>query len=175
MQWTRRAVVAALAGFGGGCLSSRSATTPTARPDADGDTVPDHEDDYPTDARRAFMDFRAEGTKTLHPGEFSAIALTNSPQASGKVLQYDITVDGDTAVDCLVFEREAYDAYEDGARDVPFVSEYSRTGVTETSLVRTLDQGEYIFALDYTDQVTAPGEESVTVTRLLELSESAGG
>ncbi|WP_224333082.1 hypothetical protein [Haloprofundus halobius] len=132
-------------------------------------------DDYLTDARRAFKDFRAEGIQTLQPGEFSAIALTNSPQASGKVLHYDIAVEGDTSVDCLVFEREAYDAYEDGARDVPFVPEYSRTGVSETTLIRTLDRGEYIFSLDYTEQVTAPGEESVTVTRLLELSESAGG
>jgi hypothetical protein len=82
---------------------------------------------------------------------------------------------GDTVVDCLVFEREAYGAYQDGARDVSFVSEYSRTEVTETTLVCTLDQGEYIFSLDYTEQATTPGEEHVTVSRLLELSEPAGG
>ena len=174
MQLPRRAVLATLAGFGSGCLSSRRAATPTSEPDTDSDGVPDHMDDYPTDARRAFEDFHAEGTQTLQPGEFSAIALTNSPQASGKVLHYDVTVEGDRAVDCLVFEREAYDAYEDGARDAQFVAEYSRTGVTETTLIRTLDRGEYVFSLDYTEQTTAPGEESVTVTRLVELSESAG-
>ena len=78
MRWSRRAVAAALAGFGSGGLSSRRASTPTAEPDTDGDGAPDHMDDYPTDARRAFWDARIEGTQTLHPGEFSAIALTNS-------------------------------------------------------------------------------------------------
>jgi hypothetical protein len=175
MRWSRRAVVTALAGFGGGCLGSRRATTPTPGPDTDGDGVPDEVDEYPTDARRASRNFRAEGTQTLQPGEFSAVALTNSPRASGTVLQYDIAVEGDAAVDCLVFEREAYDAYEDGARDVSFVSEYSRIGVTETSLIRTLDRGEYVFSLDFTEQATPPGDERVTVTRLLELGEPAGG
>jgi hypothetical protein len=114
-----------------------------------------------------------DGTETLRPGQFSAVALTNSPQASGDILHYDITVDGSTEVDCLVFEREEYDAYQDGDRDVSIVSEYSRTGITETTLTRTLDEGEYIFSLDYTDMVTDPDETSVSVTRLLELSEPA--
>jgi len=114
-----------------------------------------------------------DGTETLRPGQFSAVALTNSPRASGDILHYDIAVDGSTEVDCLVFEREAYDAYQNGNRDVSIISEYSRTGVTEATLTRTLDKGEYIFALDYTDLVTDPGETTVTVTRWLELSEPA--
>ncbi len=171
MQQSRRAFVVALAGVGSGCLGSRHPSTPTAEPDTDGDGVPDYADDYPTDDRRAFEDFRMEGTPTLRPGQFSAIALTNSPRASGDVLHYDVAVEGDAKIDCLVFEREAYDAYEDGARDVPLVSEYSRTGITETTLTRTLDEGEYIFSLDYTDVVTEPGAKSVTVSRLLTLDE----
>lgn len=115
-----------------------------------------------------------DGTETLQPGQFSAVALTNSPQASGDILHYDITVEGGTEVDCLVFERKAYDAYQDGDRDVSIVSEYSRTGITETTVTRTLDEGEYVFSLDNTDLMTDPSETSVTVSRLLELSDPAG-
>ncbi|WP_439026432.1 hypothetical protein [Haloarchaeobius sp. DT45] len=171
MQQSRRAFVTALAGIGGGCLGSRDSSPPTTAPDADGDGVPDDVDDYPTDDRRAYEDFRAAGTPTLRPGQFSAIALTNSPQASGDVLHYDIAVQGDAKIDCLVFEREAYDAYVEGARDVSVVSRYSRIGVTETTLTDTLDEGEYIFSLDYTSLLTEPGEQSVTVRRVLTLAD----
>ncbi|WP_435320301.1 hypothetical protein [Haloarchaeobius sp. TZWSO28] len=171
MKQSRRAFVTAIAGIAGGCLSSRDPSRTTAAPDSDADGVPDRVDDYPTDDRRAFEEFRAEGTPTLHPGQFSAIALTNSPEASGDVLHYNIAVEGDTKIDCLVFEREAYDAYVDGARDVSIVSEYSRIGVTETTLTETLDEGEYIFSLDYTDLLTDPREQSVTVSRLLTLAD----
>jgi len=112
---------------------------------------------------------------TLRPGEFSAIALTNSPGASGDILRYDVATGGDNRVDCLVFERDAYDAYADGAREVSIVPEYSRTGVTETTLTGTLDGGEYIFSLDYTSLVTAPGENSVTVHRVIRVDEPPGG
>jgi hypothetical protein len=162
-----------MAGVASGCLGSRHPSTATVEPDADRDGVPDRGDDYPTDDRRAYREFRVEGTPTLRPGQFSAVALTNSPRASGDVLHYDVAVDGDAEVDCLVFERAAYDAYEDGARDVPIVAEYSRTGITETTLTRTLDRGEYVFSLDHTDLVTDPGERRVTVNRLLELGEPA--
>lgn len=113
------------------------------------------------------------GTETLQPGQFSAVALTNSPRASGDVLHYHVTVEAGPEVDCLVFEREAYDAYQDGDRGVAVVSEYSRTGVTETTLTRTLDEGEYVFSLDYTDLLTEPGDGSATVRRSLSLSEPA--
>ncbi|WP_408957263.1 hypothetical protein [Natrinema sp. 74] len=173
MQQSRRAVVVALAGIGSGCVGTRQSSPATTESDTDGDGIPDHADRYPNDPRRAFRDQSREGTYTLHPGQFSATALTNSPQASGKVLHYEAEVEGDTEVDCLVFEREAYDAYAAGDRDVSIVSEYSRTGITETTLTRTLDEGEYLFSLDYTRQVTDPGEQSVTVNHFLELAEPA--
>ncbi len=173
MRQSRRVFIASLAVFGGGCLSSRSSSKSTAESDRDSDGVPDTTDDYPTDDRRAYRSFQIDGTETLQPGQFSAVALTNSPQASGDVLHYDINVDGNTEVDCLVFEREAYDAYQNGDREVSIVSKYSRTGITETTVTQRLDQGEYIFSLDYTDLVTDPNETSVTVTRSLELGEPA--
>lgn len=173
MPQSRRAFVVLLAGIGSGCVGAPQSSPTTTESDTDGDGIPDHVDRYPNDSRRAFRDFTREGTYTLRPGEFSATALTNSPQASDEVLHYDIEVEGDTEVDCLVFEREAYDAYAAGARDVSIVSEYSRTGVTKTSLTRTLDKGEYLFSLDYTSQVTDPGEQNVTVDLLLELAEPA--
>lgn len=173
MRQSRRAFITSLAALGSGCLGSSPSETPTAEPDTDGDGVPDNADDYPTDDRRAVQSFQMDGTETLQPGQFSAVALTNSPEASGSILHYDIAVEGSTPVDCLVFEREAYDTYQDGGRSVSIVSEYSRTGVTETTVTRTLDEGEYIFSLDYTDLVTDHDETSVTVSRFLELSEPA--
>lgn len=172
---SRRAFIAALTAVGGGCLGSRQSSTGTDAPDSDGDGVPDYGDDYPDDDRRAFRSFHTAGTVTLDRHQFSAVALTNSPQASGDVLHYDIAVEGHTPIDCLVLEREAYDAYEGGARNIAMVSEYSRVGVTETTLTRTLDQGEYVFSLDYTGLITEPGKESVTVNRLLELSKPLNG
>ncbi|MBZ6496372.1 hypothetical protein [Natrinema longum] len=173
MKQSRRAFVVVLVGIGSGCVGTRQSSPTTTESDTDGDGVPDRADRYPNDSRRAFRDHSREGTYTLRPGQFSATALTNSPEASGEVLHYDVEVEGDTEVDCLVFEREAYDAYAAGARDVPIVSEYSRTGVTKTTLTRTLDKGEYLFSLDYTSQVTAPSEQSVTVNLYLELAEPA--
>lgn len=174
MRLSRRAFSTWLLALGGGCLGSRSASTPTARPDRDGDGVPDGGDDYPDDAGRAFREFRVSGgTTTLEAGEFSAVALTNSPRASGDVLHYEVSVVGAGAVDCVVFERDAYDAYEEGARDVPTVSEYSREGVGEASVTATLDRGEYIFALDCTGLLTEPGRESVEVEFVLDIAEPA--
>ncbi|WP_336338391.1 hypothetical protein [Haloarcula brevis] len=173
MRRSRRAFVTTLVAVGSGCLGSSRAPTPTTEPDADGDGVPDAVDDYPTDARRAFRSFRMAGTETLQPGQFSAVALMNSPRARGDVLHYDVTVEGSAGVDCLVFDRAAYDAYQDGDRDVAIVPEYSRTGVTEATLTRTLDEGEYVFSLDYTDLLTEPGDASATVRRSLSLSEPA--
>lgn len=159
----------------GGCaglgVRSTPTPTPTPRPDRDGDGVPDAADDYPTDDRRATRSFRTEGTPTLRPGEFSAVALTNSPRASGDVLHYEVAVAGDTAVDCLVFRRDAYDAYEAGARDVPVVAEYSRTAVTDADVTARLDRGEYLFAVDHTTLLTDSGTGSVEVHVVVETAE----
>lgn len=170
----RRALLGCVASIAlGGCLGGGGPTTPTSRPDRDEDGVPDQADDYPEDPERAVRTGRVEGTPTLQPGDFSAVALTNSPRAEGKVLHYELSVAGGTPIDCLVFERDAYDAYVDGARDVPIVDEYSRTDVTEASLTARLDRGEYIFALDYTAQSTPPGTAPVEVDWLLELADPA--
>lgn len=181
-QWvteplSRRTVVAGLAAIGSGCAALGSPSTPTAtpRPDRDDDGIPDGADDYPTDAQRGIRTFRMAGTTTLDPGDFQAVALTNEPDDRGEYLHYRVTVGGDTPVDCLVFERDAYDTYEDGARDVPVVSRLSRTGVTDTDVTVRLDRGEYLFALDYTMQGTAPGPDSVEVELLVELADPPDG
>lgn len=164
----------ALTALTAGCttVDPRSTPTPTARPDRDGDGVPDGPDDYPTDDRRGVRSFRASGTVSLQPGEFGgAVALTGSPDASGDIVHYEVSVDGDAGIDCLVFRRDAWDAYADGARDVAVVREYSRVDVTEASVTVQLDHGEYLFALDYTELLTAPGPEPVDVEHLLEIAE----
>lgn len=169
MRLTRRTFVAGVCTLGSGCTGFGESSTPTARPDRDGDGVPDHADDYPSDERRASRSFQWEGTPTLQPGDFRAVALTNSEQASGEFLDYEVSVNGETPVDCLVFERDAYDRFQDGARDVSVVSEYSRVGVTDASVTAQLARGEYLFVLDYTDQSTAPGSAPVEVSITLEL------
>jgi hypothetical protein len=175
MRLSRRAVVAALLAAGGGCLDGSAGSTPTATAtDGDGDSVPDRVDDYPDDPDRAFRSLRAAGTVTLRPGEFDALALTNSPRAGGEVLHYDVSVVGEGTVDCLVLEREAYDAYQQGARDVPVVEAYSRTGVTETALTSRLATGEFLFVLDNTDLAGEASAEPLTVSRVVELAEPAG-
>jgi len=172
---SRRALLGSIATVTlGGCLddvTSQSTTTTTS--DRDGDGVPDHADDYPDDPDRAFQSFHAEsgGATTLEPGDFQAFALTNSPTASGDVLHYEASVAGDTPIDCLVFERDAYDRYERGARDVPIVESYSRTAVTEASLTTQLDRGEYIFVVDYTDQTTPAESGPIDVTYTLDLAD----
>jgi hypothetical protein len=112
-----------------------------------------------------------EGTPTLQPGDFEAVALTNSKQASDEVLHYEVTTSGDKTVDCVVFERDAYDAYEEGDRDVPTVSKYSRINVTAADVTKQLDQGEYIFVVDYTELMTTPAEDSVEVDLSVELAD----
>ncbi|WP_436925705.1 hypothetical protein [Halosimplex amylolyticum] len=173
MSPRRRAFVSTLVAALGGCtgLGSSSSSTPTARPDRDGDGVPDGADDYPDDGRRARRSSSSEGTTTIEVGEFEATALTNSPEASGGFLAYDVTVDGEGTVDCLVFRREDYDAFAEGARDVPVVSAFSRTDVSEAQVVEQLPEGEFIFALDYTEQATGPSRESVTVTYTVEMAD----
>lgn len=173
MGLSRRLFLSSLPVLTAGCtsLDPRSAT-PTARPDRDGDGVPDGADDYPTDDRRAVRRFRASGTVTLQPGEYKgAVALTNSPAASGDILHYEVSVDGETGIDCLVFRREAWDAYADGSRDVDIVPEYSRMDVMEAAVTVQLDEGEYLFALDYTGLLTDPGPDPVDVAHRLEIAE----
>lgn len=170
MRLSRRAFVLSALAFTSGCISLRSASTPTSKPDRDGDGIPDSADDYPDDDDRGIRTFRMDGTPTLEPGDFEAVALTNSEQASGDVLHYEVATEG-KAVDCVVFERDAYDAYEDGARDVPVVSKYSRTDVVEAAVTKQLDQGEYIFAVDYTELLTAPAQDNVEVDLLVELAD----
>lgn len=170
---TRRTFLVGLAVLGSGCAGLRPTPTETPRPDRDGDGVPDDADDYPTDARRAVRTFRLTGTPTLAPGEFDAVALTNDPDESGEYLHYRVSVQGETPVDCLVFERDAYDAYEEGARDVPVVDRFSRTGVTDIDVTVQLDRGEYLFALDHTALATDPGPAPVEVELLVELADPA--
>lgn len=174
MRIPRRALLGSIAILSlGGCLDAvgRTTPTPTPHPDSDGDGVPNHADDYPTDDRRAFTSSRSTGSPTLERGAFSAIALTNSPQASGEYLHYEVSTEGDATIDCLVFERDAYDAYQEGARDVPVVSEYSRLDVASASITTQLDRGEYIFALDYTSLATEPEAERVDVEYVVELAD----
>ncbi|WP_459191606.1 twin-arginine translocation signal domain-containing protein [Halosimplex sp. J119] len=172
MRSTRRAFVVALAAAGGGCLGIGNDPTPTARPDSDDDGIPDDVDDYPTDDRRGLRSSSTEATEsTIEAGEFRAYGLTNSPQDSGEYVEYDVTVEGEGAVDCLVFRREAYDAYEEGDRDAAVVDELSRTGVSETNVVEQLPEGEFIFVLDYTAQATDPERERVTVSYSVEIAD----
>ncbi len=160
-----------IAAAGSGCLGLRSEPTPTARPDSDDDGVPDGVDDYPSDDRRAFQSSSAAATTTIDAGEFRAIGLTNSPRASGEYLDYEVAVEGEGTVDCLVFRREAYDAYEQGARDASVVAALSRTDVSEAKVVDRLPEGQFIFSLDYTEQTTEPGRESVTVMYTVEMAD----
>lgn len=168
----RRGFLAAVPAVLGGCTAFAGTPTPTDRPDSDDDGVPDGADDYPNDPGRAVRSSRSEGSPTLPPGEVATgIALTNHPDASGEVLHYEVTVDGETPVDCLVFRRDAWDAYVDGARDVAVVDEYSRVGVTEASLTAQLDRGEFIFAVDYTGLLTDPGPDPVDVEYVVEMAD----
>ncbi|WP_415379192.1 hypothetical protein [Halosimplex sp. TS25] len=173
MSPTRRAFATGLAAVCGGCLGLGPAqsSTPTDRPDSDGDGVPDDVDDYPNDDRRAFRSSSSEGTTTIEAGEFRAIGLTNTPQDSGEYVDYDVAVEGEGTVDCLVFRREEYDAYEQGARDASPVAAFSRTDVSEAHVVEQLPEGQFIFSLDCTEQSTEPGRESVTVTYSIKMAD----
>lgn len=174
MRAQRRALLGTITSVAlGGCLTDGGRSTLTPPPDHDSDGAPDPHDDYPDDERRAVRTSRIAGSPTLKPGEYTALALTNSPDARGDVLHYEVSVAGETSVDCVVFERDAYDAYADGDRDVPVVSEYSRTDVTDASVTVELDRGEYIYAVDYTSLLTEPGPASVTVDHVVEVAEPA--
>ena len=173
MRLPRRALLTGISSLAlSGCSTAgRQSSTTTKPPDSDGDGVPDHGDDYPNDDRRAVRKSRISGSPTLQPGEYSGIALTNSPQAQGDILHYQVSVAGETGVDCLVFDRENWDAYADGARDVDVVTEYSRTNVTDVSVTLRLDRGEYLFAIDYTSLLTDPCQDSVEVSHVVEIAE----
>ena len=172
MRTPRRALLGSIATLTvGGCFGNQGQETSTTQPDRDHDGVPDHADDYPTDDQRAFQSSYSSGSPTLQRGEFVAIALTNSPLASGDIVHYEVSTEGGTGIDCLVFERPAYDAYVSGSRDVSVVSRYSRTGVTSVSVTEHLDRGEYIFVVDYTELVTAPETDSVDVRYAVDIAE----
>jgi hypothetical protein len=173
MRTPRRALLGSIATLSlSGCLGRQQQQMPsTTRADRDQDGVPDHADDYPTDDRRAFQSSYSSGSPTLQPGEFSAVALTNSPQASDDIVHYEVSTASDTSIDCLVFERSAYDAYESGNRDVSVVSRYSRTDVTSVSVTEQLGRGEYIFVVDYTELLTSPETDSVEVRYTVDIAE----
>lgn len=173
MGLSRRLFLSSVPVLTAGCASlDPRSTNPTARPDRDGDGVPDGVDDYPTDDRRASRSFRASGTVTLQPGEFrGAVALTDSSDASGDIVHYEVAVDGEAGIDCLVFRRDAWDAYADSSRDVDIVPAYSRVDVTAADVTVQLDEGEYLFALDYTELLTDPGPDPVEVEHRLEIAD----
>lgn len=164
---SRRAVLATVPAVVGGCteVGFGQASTPTTHADRDDDGVPDQADDYPNDPDRAFESGRSHGTTTIEPGEFAAgNALTNHPDDRGDILHYEVSVDGDALVDCLVFRRDAWDAYAGGARDVPVVDQYSRVGVSDANVTEQLAAGEFLFAIDNTGLLTDPTATSVDVT-----------
>lgn len=167
MRQSRRAFVAGAAACWAGCVGPSAGPTSDAETDSTADrrtaNVPADQPETPT-CERDLPSGGLAGSGTLAPGEFTAaLALTNSELACGDVVRYEVTVAGETPVDCLVFERNAWDAYVDGARDVPVVSRYSRVGVTAADVTLTLDRGQYLFAVDYTGLMTPPGAEDVAV------------
>ncbi|ELZ21977.1 hypothetical protein [Natrinema limicola] len=99
------------------------------------------------------------------------MALTNSEQDSGDIVKYEVTVTGSTGIDCLVFQRDAYDSYADGARDVSVMSEYSRLDVSETEVTEQIDKGEYMFVVDHTDLLTEPSTVPVEVSFVVQMIE----
>lgn len=167
MKRSRRAFVAGTVAAWSGCVGVGSSTPEAERrrpetvqrtppPSGEADATPDCTRDPPSGS--------LDGTFTVAPGAFvAAVALSNSSTACGGVVRYDVSVRGDTPVDCLVFEREAWGAYVDGARDASFVSRYSQTDVTDATAAHQLDRGQYLFAVDYTSVATPPGDEPVTV------------
>jgi len=174
MALPRRAFLLSSTTVLSGCSALSTDPTPTERPDRDGDGVPDGPDDFPDDPRRALRSSSTEGRFDLAPGEFSAHQLQGAAAGGGDYLAFDLTVLGDATVDVLVFERAAYDAYEEGARDVAVVEEYTRTDVADTSLVAELDGSELLLALDNTDQLTPATEETVTVDFRMSVAEPPG-
>lgn len=174
MPVSRRTFVASLAGVVSGCTAPGSSPTATPAPDRDGDGAPDGPDAYPTDDRRAVRDLHVAGTVTLEPGTYGGGVFLSAPSTSGqRVLDYAVSVDGPASVDCLVFEPSAWDAYVDGARDVPVVSAYSRLDVNSVSVTAVLNGREYVWAIDYTALATAPGSTSVDVHHEVEVGSPA--
>ena len=112
------------------------------------------------------------GAITLRPGAFGgAVAFTDASSDHGAIVHYDISVEGTTGVDCLIFDRSAWDAYQAGDHDVDPVSVFSRLDVTETTTTVRVEGGEYPFAIDNTRVGTDPGPNTVTMHHVFEIAE----
>jgi len=175
MALQRRAFLLSSVAALSGCSSLTTDPTPTTteRPDGDGDGVPDGVDDYPGNPDLAYRSSSSEGTLTVNPGDFSAYQLQGPGSDGENHLRYEASVVGDGTVDVVVFERGDYDEYEDGARDVPVVDRYTRTDVTEASVLDALGDRELILAVDNTELLSPATDQPVDVEFLLEIAEPA--
>ena len=171
MQVPRRAVLLGAATTVSGCsaLSQSSKSTPTPPPDSDGDGTYDPIDAYPENPQLGSLESRtvSEGM-TLERGEYDAHHPGFDRREGEASLRYEVDVTSRGNVDCLVLEREAYDAFNDGARDVSIVESMSQLDVRETLVTEPIPAGEYLFVLDYTDLGTPVGSEAVEVALVVE-------
>lgn len=167
---TRRAVLSALgATVVAGCSALTDTPTPTQRPDADADGVPDTEDDYPFDLYRSRRVFHEEVTVTLDPDTFEWFRFETGDGAFE--LNYEVSVSGVGTIDCLAMTPENFARYREreDARVIPPASTLDvGTATVEAQIV---DQ-EVVLSFDYTNFATDPASFPVEVTATVDVGEA---
>ncbi|MFD1512515.1 hypothetical protein [Halomarina rubra] len=155
-----------------GCstFGQQSPTTSTPHPDSDGDGVPDAGDQFPNNPEyytvSSSWQTTSEDLATLAPGEYSAHYLHGNTGDDNRHLHYELTVHGAHPVDCLFIDRDEWDPFVDGNRDVPIRDDLSVLDTTQTSFTVPIPPEPCLFVLDYTKQGTPPGEVPIDIEQL---------
>ncbi|GAA0193803.1 hypothetical protein [Halobaculum roseum] len=122
-------------------------STPTPRPDRDGDGIPDAEDDFPDDPSYSVLLDETSDTRQIPEDEWYQWNFELNEQA---VLSYDFVVRSGPAIDAILTDDTEYDQLQEGNR-FRYYSEGSVMDDEGGQVTTTLAPGTYHLVLDNSD------------------------
>lgn len=158
-----------ISGCIGDVATSGSPTPTPGPPDADNDDIPDKNDDYPNDDLRATQIIHKDLNFTLKPDEYKTVNLETGTGIF--VLTYDMLIEGDYPVDCLVMSRENYVKYLRGD-DCQYLVDPSSISVGSADIEAYIDNVRAVLVFDYTTFGTDYGPGFVDVQATVDVAEA---
>lgn len=131
--------------------NSRSRNTPTERPDADNDGVPDSRDDYPNDADRSEQLKSISDTRRVEEDHWRYYSFEFDRDG---IIEYEYIVRDGPSIDVIFMDESEYDYFEDDEnyRRYEDVSTFDDTG---DRIKETVSPGEYKLVFDNTNREEA--------------------